>query len=230
MLAKQTNTEKIVTQALPVMIFIILVVLEKFFSSLVPGLTVSEQGLVENLQALMMLFVAFYTGFVLLRGGLSCPWLKGWFVLGLVGALYVFFEEISYGQHYFGWGTPENWGIINDQNETNLHNVSSWLDQKPRLLMEIGVIVGGILMPLWEKFKPNSLPDKFRTLYPDPSLFVIALLAIIPRFYERFIDAFDFDTRYHLFYRTSEVQELYLYYFILLYFVYLYQKLKGSKL
>src|SRR3546814_4167282 len=51
-------------------------------------------------------------------------------------------EEASWGQHYAGWLTPDNWQALNDQGETNLHNTSSWLDQKPRTLLEIGVIVG----------------------------------------------------------------------------------------
>lgn len=40
-------------------------------------------------------------------------------------------EEASWGQHFLGWSTPESWNELNDQHETNLHNIGSWADQKP---------------------------------------------------------------------------------------------------
>ncbi len=56
----------------------------------------------------------------------------------LVGAGLLFFfaggEEMSWGQHLFGWGTPEWLGEVNGQNETNLHNINKkafdrWMDR-----------------------------------------------------------------------------------------------------
>ena len=67
----------------------------------------------------------------------------------------------SWGQHFLGWESSEFWQDINDQSETNLHNTSSWLDQKPRLILEIGVMVGGIVIPLLIKFKKGLLPARF---------------------------------------------------------------------
>src|SRR3546814_9825984 len=69
--------------------------------------------------------------------------------------------EASWGQHYAGWLTPENWQALNDQGETNLHNTSSWLDQKPRTLLEIGVIVGGILIPMLALRRPALREGRF---------------------------------------------------------------------
>jgi hypothetical protein len=46
----------------------------------------------------------------------------------LLGASILFFwaagEEISWGQHFFGTQTPEWLAKVNDQNETNLHNIN----------------------------------------------------------------------------------------------------------
>jgi hypothetical protein len=46
----------------------------------------------------------------------------------LLGASIVFFwasgEEVSWGQHFFGTQTPEWLVEVNDQNETNLHNIN----------------------------------------------------------------------------------------------------------
>ena len=37
-------------------------------------------------------------------------------------------EEISWGQRLFGWETPQELSDINDQEETNLHNIGIFLD------------------------------------------------------------------------------------------------------
>ena len=44
-----------------------------------------------------------------------------WFCASVL--LIVAMEEVSWGQHLFGWSTPEDWAQINRQRETNLHNL-----------------------------------------------------------------------------------------------------------
>lgn len=75
--------------------------------------------------------------------------LKIWVLLWVAGALYFAGEEASWGQHYFKWDAPEIMEEHNKQNETNLHNTSSWLNQKPRLLLEFWILFGGLALPLW---------------------------------------------------------------------------------
>src|SRR3546814_15941194 len=86
-------------------------------------------------------------------------------------------EEASWGQHYAGWLTPENWQALNDQGETNLHNTSSWLDQKPRTLLEIGVIVGGILIPLLALRRPALREGRFALFLPPLACVPVAVTA-----------------------------------------------------
>ncbi|MGB4107594.1 MAG: hypothetical protein WBK55_07340 [Alphaproteobacteria bacterium] len=143
-------------------------------------------------------------------------WLGLWVLLSTACCFYVSGEEISWGQHLVHWTTPEFWSGINDQNETNLHNTSSWLDQKPRLILELGVLFGGIIMPLARRFKPAILPQKFKAIYPPDILSVTALIAL-------FINCADHVGNHFqdlfLFERASEMEELYLYYFVLLYLI-----------
>lgn len=109
---------------------------------------VSENGLIELLE-FAVAALAFIFG-VLTFLGLDFKTqklLKIWIGLGTLGCLYIAGEEISWGQWFLGWSTPEGWQGLNDQNETNLHNISSWLDQKPRLLLEIGIVTGGLILP-----------------------------------------------------------------------------------
>jgi len=184
-----------------------------------PGFTSRETGLVENLQALL-LFVSFITAIYILTKSQNYPkWIKAWLTLGILGSLYVLLEEISYGQHYFNWSTPEYWQAYNDQQETNFHNTSSWFDQKPRLILEIGVIFGGIIIPLLRRFRPAAIPDFSKPILPSSTLFVIALVAIIPNIFERLMDLIGHPEWGEIFIRISEIQELYFYYFILLYFI-----------
>ncbi len=142
-------------------------------------------------------------------------WLKAWSAIAVICCIYVAGEEISWGQHLFHWGTPENWSAINDQNETNLHNTSTWLDQKPRALLEIGVLVGGIVIPAMMKWVPARLPQKFMNIYPGNLVVFTSCCAVIVKLVNFIGDTYG----QHLFWRASEVMELYLYYFVLLYLI-----------
>lgn len=143
-------------------------------------------------------------------------WLGLWVLLAAACCFYVSGEEISWGQHLLHWTTPEFWSGINDQNETNLHNTSSWLDQKPRLILELGVLFGGIIIPLIRRFKPSALPQKFNVIYPPDILSVTAFVALFINCADRIGNNFQ---DLLLFQRASEMEELYLYFFVLLYLV-----------
>jgi hypothetical protein len=146
-----------------------------------------------------------------------------WLGLAALGALYVAGEEASWGQHYFGWATPEAWRAVNDQGETNLHNTSSWLDQKPRSLLELGVLVGGILIPLLALRWPGLRRLRLAIILPPLICLPSALIAEFARMSERALGAFAGGAQ--LFHRASEVQELYFYLFILLYLIVLRRRL-----
>lgn len=86
--------------------------------------------------------------------------LLAWIFLGTLGCLYFGGEEASWGQHLFGWESSEAWQEFNDQQETNLHNSDKWgplLDQLPRNLLTIGILVGGIIAPLYRRRKEMHL-------------------------------------------------------------------------
>ncbi len=106
----------------------------------------SELGIVE-LATPAVLLVAIAAGGAALRyrGRFPGAWLNLWVPLVTLACFYFAGEELSWGQHLFGWATPEYWNTINDQGETNLHNISSWFDQKPRMLLELFVLYGGIV-------------------------------------------------------------------------------------
>jgi hypothetical protein len=178
----------------------------------------SEWGPHETLQTIVITSAFLVAVFTLPKINWRGNGLVGaWLALAAICSFYVAGEEISWGQHILDWPTPETWSRINDQNETNLHNTSSWLDQKPRLVLFIGITVGGLIVPALRRWKPSLLPQKFSPLYPSNYLIVTALGVLLPYLAEEIAEHFITGDR--LFHRVSELQELYMYYFILLYLI-----------
>lgn len=182
----------------------------------------SEGGPHETLQSYCLAIALV----IAVAGAIKADWktqklVAGWFTLAAICTFYVSGEEISWGQHILNWDTPEYWSGINDQNETNFHNTSAWLDQKPRLILFIGICVGGLVIPAMRRWKPQSLPRQFEVLYPSNLLVVPALGVLVPYLVQEIAEhAFGSG----VFSRVSELQELYMYYFVALYLHLLYKQ------
>ena len=69
-------------------------------------------------------------------------------MLYLLGLIYYFLEEISWGQYIFNWSTPYFFLNLNNQNETNFHNISNLFNQLPRNLVFIWSAFTFILVKL----------------------------------------------------------------------------------
>ena len=146
---------------------------------------------------------------------------KMWFGLALICCVYVAGEEVSWGQHFFGWATSDNWQAVNDQQETNLHNTSSWFDQKPRLILMGNIIFGTLIAPLLISKNLLKLPDRLKELIPTKELSFMAYLIIVTHLVDKLLETLNIS----FFARYSEVQEILLFYFVLLYLVNLYHRL-----
>lgn len=185
-----------------------------FYKAYVAG----EIGILEGTHVLVPLMAAVVALRILLMPEVRqdrLAWI--WIFLGLLGCLYIAGEEASWGQHYGDWLTPESWQAINDQGETNLHNTSSWLDQKPRTLLELGVIVGGIVIPLLALKRPAIRQGRFALFLPPLVCLPTAVIGEAAKFWERLHGKVLPD--WQLFYNASEVQELYIYLFIHFYLI-----------
>ncbi len=132
---------------------------ERFFTG--------ESGITER-ATIVFLVLALGVGIYLLRFFIrrGNRRLAIWFGLFALGCLYFGGEEASWGQHWFGWGTPDAWQDINNQGETNLHNMAGsaggLLDQLPRNLLTLAILIGGAIMPLWRRFRGATLrPNGF---------------------------------------------------------------------
>jgi len=188
-----------------------------------------ELGLIELATPLLSIIGAII-GFRLLRISDRLPSrrLRIWVLLTTLGCVYFAGEELSWGQHLFGWGTPAYLEAVNDQEETNLHNISSWFDQKPRMLLEIWVLVGGVILPLTRRSRGQSYDraDERFWFWPTAELLPTAALAILVRLPERIKSLFDI-AQLPLELRFSEPQEYYFALFLLLYLLSIDRRLRG---
>jgi hypothetical protein len=175
-----------------------------------------EQGVVELAQFAVMLGGIVLAAALLARRPVRRhAWLAAWSALALVGCVYVAGEEVSWGQHLVGWATPEAWQRLNDQGETNLHNTTAWLDQKPKLILEIAVLGGGLLLPLWPAARRRLEGRRLGYLLPSVRCVPAAALVLLARLEDAASDLFD--TGLLLFYRTSEINELFMYVVVVIY-------------
>lgn len=93
-----------------------------------------ENGFIENIQSLTLL-VSIIIFLSLIKLAKTEKIIQIFIYLKILALIYYLGEEISWGQHFFKWNTPELFNEINNQKETNLHNISNLLDQLPRSLV-----------------------------------------------------------------------------------------------
>jgi hypothetical protein len=182
----------------------------------------SELGPVESGTVLA---TAIAVGFALMclarYRDLPFRWLTLWLLVALLGCFYFGGEEASWGQHWLGWNTPDGLRGLNDQDETNIHNISSWFDQKPRLLLELGVLTGGILYPAWLRLRRQARPgdpnNPWYWLWPTRVVVPTSVLAVLIVVPQRLDGAFGWPVPYPFDIRASETQELLFGIFLMLY-------------
>jgi hypothetical protein len=197
----------------PIVAIIVILGVRDLGKDIYDRLMTTEQGVIEN-GTVVILVAAIVAGVLAIRRrrSLPNPRLGGWLILVTLGCIYMAMEEVSWGQHYFSWNTPAPVIEFNDQAETNLHNVSSWFDQKPRLILELGTLIGGVIFTLWALFTgfaPDPRSDWRYWFWPTFACFPAATLAIVIRLPSRFAKWFDWPKPPPFDIRLSEVQELF---------------------
>jgi hypothetical protein len=137
-------------------------------------------------------------------------------IISALSCLYIAGEEMSWGQHFFHWNTPEYWAMVNRQEETNLHNTYAIFEKWPRAILEIGVVLGGIVVPIAAAFDPRVRANRLSLFLPPAALLPTAVIAMG----FKLVDLLDQGGRSSmLIQRPSETIESYLYYFILAYLI-----------
>jgi hypothetical protein len=184
-----------------------------------------EFGLFETFQNIT-LAAAVFLALAVLRHAES-NLMRVWLVLIALGSFLLLGEEASWGQHYFGWETTGWFAQHNDQGETNLHNTpDGWFDQKPRMVLQLGMILGGIVHPLLQKFRNG------RGLFDNPWWFAPTFACTAPVIFSfiagapKAIDKLSILPVQLQFYRASEMEECFLYVFFVVYLLSLAARLR----
>ena len=140
----------------------------------------SENGFIENLQIIFVLLAIILL--IKVRYEFKKFNLINFFILiKTLALIYYLGEEISWGQHFFKWETPSLLEEINNQKETNIHNISNLFDQLPRTLVFFWCAFGIILINfLKNKIKINK--NYIYLIKPNKNLIYISFLLIILSF------------------------------------------------
>jgi len=149
-----------------------------------------ENGVIENIQVFFLLFSIYFFFIFLKRDNqINFKFSKISKIIFFLGIVYFFLEEISWGQHFFHWKTPSIFNSINEQQETNLHNINSFFNQLPRNLILIWSSLTFLIIKL--KFlNLNKLIVFF--IYPSNNLkkisFLILFFTLPKLLFENYLD------------------------------------------
>jgi len=148
-----------------------------------------ENGFVENLQALILIFSIFLL--IKAKNIYSKNKLINYFlIIKIIALIYYLGEEISWGQHFFKWSSPDWFISNNNQKETNIHNVANLFDQLPRTLVLIWcALVAPISLFIAKHYDFNK--NIFRILCPDKKLLLFSLTLLLFVIPDLVVDKFD---------------------------------------
>lgn len=111
-------------------------------------------------------------------------------ILKILALTYYLGEEVSWGQHFFGWKSPEIFTEINKQKETNLHNISNLFNELPRTIVFIWCGLIGIIVNL-NVFKNLFRYEVRQILLPNKKLINISIILLIVSVPDLLVDKFD---------------------------------------
>jgi hypothetical protein len=140
----------------------------------------SEDGPIELGTAALYLASAGVIGVLAwqTRRAVPLPYRAVYALLAL-GAVFVALEEISYGQHLFGWSSPDWFAAHNVKGEINLHNLYG--DRPTRHLRNLALVgygTVGIALPGLARLRYPVYPRGHWTYYLLPRWEIATLVAL----------------------------------------------------
>lgn len=213
------DLHKIIWLLLPIVVTLIPYI-ARIMGAHTDGYMYGEKGFIENITVIFLLTaIIACLLFLFAKEKIQFSGIKAWMVLFLLSAIYFAGEEMSWGQHFFGWGTPDQWTEFNDQQETNLHNTAAIFDQIPRTLLSLAALIGGVLIPIFRKYK-NHIPSKesfFDWLLPTYVCLPAALLSLLVSWHEKIYKLLEVNIPAVLDIRAGETKECLLALFMMVY-------------
>ena len=137
-----------------------------------------ENGFIENFQSIL-LFLAIL---LLLKSYLKIKnfnLIKIFLFIKVISLFYFLGEEISWGQHFVKWNSPSLFLELNNQKETNIHNISNLFDQLPRTLVMLWCMFCPILFLLLKRLM-NLNFFIIRPTYVLSHISILLFVLIVP--------------------------------------------------
>lgn len=105
------------------------------------------------------------------------------YALATAAAIFIFGEEISWGQRILGWATPADLAVLNRQGETNIHNIGQTLQLLNLVMMSVA-FAAAVLPVAWRAWAGDRRRQVDEYLLVPP-LFLAAgfLLAVAYRLF-----------------------------------------------
>ena len=145
-----------------------------------------ENGFIENLSS-FFLFVAIIFLFKARNFYKNVKFINIFLIIKILALIYFLGEEISWGQHFFKWTSPDFFKNANIQGETNIHNISNLFDQVPRTLVIIWcslTVPITLLINKSQKINENLL----KILCPDKNLKFLSIILLFFILPDLFVD------------------------------------------
>ncbi|HET7211506.1 MAG TPA: hypothetical protein VFI85_07170 [Methyloceanibacter sp.] len=177
-----------------------------------------ESGVLETAQFIFMVI-----GFAIAAQLLFAPFVRqrplvlAVTALAVLACLFIGGEGVSWGQHIFFWQDPSLVTAVNDEGELSLHNMNKGFERGPRALLEIGVVAGGLLVPILCAYVPWLRQSRMALFLPAAALVPAALLAVL--FKGAAALAKYSEAGVTVAARPSEAVEFYLYFFMMAYLI-----------
>ncbi len=188
----------------------------KFFSRWIE----SEAGLIENATAISLIFATTIS----LRVGLKLfkyveSIYSAWFFFVALVCLGFAGEELSWGQHWIGWDSPDYFAENNRQGETNFHNFNIHFGRVVKSILTLAIVIGGLILPLRHSSDlVHETPIRQFLFFITPTRVCIPAAAFVfgVRLIERVKTWWNLDWDF-LAVNLKESQELYIALFLLIY-------------
>lgn len=184
-----------------------------------------EMGIIENCQLFFLFFSLVLSGILVKRvWAYDVPLLKVFCLVWFLGCVFVIGEEMSWGQHFVGW-KPTGWmAAVNNQNETNLHNIIWVFDEVPRTLFQFGMLASVFLVVFSEKIK-SKYPPFVALILPTREVIPVLVLFGIDKTMKVLRIFFPILTPV----AHGENRELTIYMFVFLYTFSVFKRIKAKK-
>ena len=146
----------------------------------------NENGFIENLGSLFLFFAIIFL-FKARNLYRDIKFINIFLIIKILALIYFLGEEISWGQHFFKWTSPDFFKNANIQGETNIHNISNLFDQVPRTLVIIWcslTVPITLLINKSQKINENLL----KILCPDKNLKFLSIILLFFILPDLFVD------------------------------------------